>query len=250
MRVTPRTRGQQREVPPTCRRLRGLRRRLQRRKFRTRFRDQTFGRGLDFVLQALLERGRVKPRRNRIEYFDHHRPRIADGFPARPEQSGVEGNRHAGNTELGVEPGDAELVRRLRSRSPAGAFREDHDLAAPPQHRPCGLDHSRDGLDARAAIDRHHVTLPGVPAEKRNPHQFALDDEAWMIKQGNECERLPYRLVFGGDEDSARWNLVKPAIFDPQVADHAQPPEAGPPPGLGEPEDGAARHQQRRQRRQ
>ena len=38
-----------------------------------------------------------EPRRNRIEHLDQHRAGIAPQRPARPEQSGIERDRHAGS---------------------------------------------------------------------------------------------------------------------------------------------------------
>ena len=48
---------------------------------------------------------------------------------ARPEQAGIERDRHAGHAFGDVEMGDAEFVARLGADRPPRAFRKDDELA-------------------------------------------------------------------------------------------------------------------------
>ena len=60
---------------------------------------------------------------------------------------------------------------------------------------------SASACDAGAAIDRDHAALRHAPAEQRNPHQLALEDEGEVVEQREQRERLPGRLVLGGDHE-------------------------------------------------
>ena len=53
------------------------------------------------------------------------------------------------------------------------------------------------------AIDHDHVSLPGVPAEERDPHQLLLGDEAAVRQPGELGEDVKHALVFRGDDSRA-----------------------------------------------
>jgi hypothetical protein len=141
------------------------------------------------------------------------------------------------------------LVFWLGAGSPARPFRKDHDLTIArelPAH--AGV-HIGKRLRAFAAIDRDHARLPGVPAEERDPHQFALHDVGRIRHDQQQCERLPQRLVLGGDKQGSGRNSSQPAKLDLDAANRTQQPEIGARPEPGDGENGPARHHQCRQGR-
>ncbi len=95
---------------------------------------------------------------------------------ARPEQARMHGDRHDRHAEIAVHAGDAVFIGRFGTRRAARAFRIDDQLAAGRSSSLRPLQHLDHDLAARAAIDRDHALLAGVPAEQRDPHQFALED--------------------------------------------------------------------------
>ena len=64
-------------------------------------------------------------------------------------------------------------------------------------------DHRLQRLRAAAAIDRDHPHLGDVPAEERNPHQFALQDVERVAQIGKEGDRIPEGLVLRREDEGA-----------------------------------------------
>ena len=108
--------------------------------------------------------------------------------------------------------------------------------------------HVQQRAAAGAAIDPDHVRLHQVPAEERNPFQFALEDEQRLLEELQQRKGLPHRLMFRGDDQRSLGNFLEPAILHLGVADHAHQPDAAARPGLGDRHDGPARHQEGRDR--
>ena len=92
-------------------------------------RDQTRGRRLDVVLQALEKGFLVEARRDRIENLYHHRSRQAPDRAARPEQAGIERDRNTRNALRNVKMRDAEFIARLGAGRPPRALGKNDELA-------------------------------------------------------------------------------------------------------------------------
>src|SRR5262249_41460317 len=126
----------------------------------------------------------------------------------------IECNRYAGHTAIGVEMGNAELVLWVGAGRPARTFGEDDDLTAFGERLAGMRRHVRQRGLAGAAVDRDHAAMPSVPTEEGNPHKLAVDDEGRVGKQRDQCKRLPYRLMLGGNHDAAGWDFFEPAPFN------------------------------------
>ena len=161
----------------------------------------------------------VETRRDRIEHLDPDRAGIAADRSARPEQPGIERDRQARNAHLGIEMHDPVFVLRLGAGRPARAFRKDDDLAIALRLRAARTRSSRRAPASPAAIDRDHAGLPGVPAEKRDPHQLALHDVGGVGEEQQQRKGLPQRLMLGGHQKRPRRNFLHAAKFDPDAAD-------------------------------
>ena len=75
-----------------------------------RFLNQSRRRVLQRALQARQERAAVEAGRNRVEHFDQNRAGKAQQRPARPKQSGIKRQRHAGDAGFVVKMRDAGFV--------------------------------------------------------------------------------------------------------------------------------------------
>ena len=104
------------------------------------------------------------------------------------------------------------------------------------------------GFTVDVAVDGNEAGLPGVPAEERNPHQFALEDVGRVAHHGVEREGLPSRLMLAGDDAGAARNLVEPAPFDLDAANDAKEPKARSRVGADENKQHPVRQNQSRQR--
>ena len=162
---------------------------------------------------------------DRVKDFNQDVSGITAQGTARPEQSGIQRDRYAGQAGLSIKIGDAGQITRLGTRSASCAFWKDDDLARMRNFLAHACRHARKRCGARAAIDRNHPRFGGKPAEQRYPHQFALEDVGRIGQQHEQRECLPQRLVLAGDDVGALWKLLASAPLDVDVADHAQQPQ-------------------------
>src|SRR5258707_10948659 len=94
------------------------------------FGDQARGCGLDIILKLGKDHIPIATRRNRVKDLHSHLAEEAQEAATRPEQAGIECDRHAGNAGFRIEVDDPELVFRVSPGRPARALRENDDLAA------------------------------------------------------------------------------------------------------------------------
>ncbi len=87
---------------------------------------------------------------------------------------------------------------------------------------------------AAAAVDRDHPGLEQELAEHRDPGQFALEDVERVLEEAQKLERLPHRLMLGGDDQRPFRDLLQPSEFDPDVADHPHQEQRGVRPPCGQ----------------
>ena len=128
---------------------------------------------------------------------------IAHEFAPRPVEAGDMRDRHDRHAELRIKLDDAVFVGRLVARRTPRAFGIDDQLAVM-LHLPPGRRHHRlQRLGAAAAVDRDHPHLGNVPAEERDPHQFALQDVERVAQIGKEGDRIPEGLVLRGEDERA-----------------------------------------------
>ena len=92
------------------------------------FGDEPGGRLLEDASQPRQECPLVEAGRDRIEHLDQHGAGKAAQRAARPEQPGIERDRHARQPDLAVEIRYAGHVARLGARRAARAFGKDHEL--------------------------------------------------------------------------------------------------------------------------
>ena len=126
----------------------------------------------------------------------------AQELAPRPEQARMHGDRHHRHRQVAVEPGDAVFVLRRRARRAAGAFGIDDQLPAGRHFLLGAVHHRRHDLAARAAIDGHHALLLHVPAEKRDPDEFAFQDEERIGQPGQERIDVPEGLMLRREDVS------------------------------------------------
>ncbi|GCC47253.1 hypothetical protein chiPu_0031289, partial [Chiloscyllium punctatum] len=157
-------------------------------------------------------------------------------------------DRQTCHAALGIDLRDAGLVAWLGAGRGAGPLGEDHELPAELHLGRGALQRLDQRARPAAALDRDHADLLQVPAEHRDHHQLALEDEQRMLEEAHQRKRLPERLVLGGDDQRSRRNLLDAAELDPDVADHAHQEQAGVGPRRLDRHQRPARQQQRRQR--
>src|SRR5262245_5095976 len=119
---------------------------------------------------------------------------------------------------------NAVFVPGLGTRGAPRSLWEDDDLAIVSELLAYADVEARQDLPALAAIDRDHANLPGVPAEKRDPQQLALENEGRVREQGKQREGFPCRLVLRGHQEGAQRNLFGTADLKPDAARDPQQP--------------------------
>jgi len=144
---------------------------------------------------------------------------------------------------LRVELHDAVFVGGLGARRAACAFGIDDELAplfhalAPDPH---GLPQR---LGPASAIDGDHAHLRHIPAEERDPHQLALEDVNRVRNPGQECDRIPERLMLRRDDARSVGQILLSGDFHTRAGQHLMQPQAGGGPSLWN-EPGALARQQ------
>ena len=114
------------------------------------------------------------------------------------------GDRHDRQAELRIKLDDAVFVGRHIARRAPRAFGIDDQLARiAGQLRLGGVHHRPERLGPVAAIDRYHTHLQDVPAEERDPGQFALEDVERVVEIGEERDRIPEGLVLRRQDEGA-----------------------------------------------
>ncbi len=122
----------------------------------------------------------------------------------------MHGNRHHRHVEIAVDACDPVFIGRLGAGGPAGAFRVDDQLAACCHFFLGPLHHLDHDLATGAAIDRDHLLAGDIPAEDRDPHQFALEDVDRIVEPGQQRIGVPQRLVLGCQDVAALRDVLEP----------------------------------------
>src|SRR6185312_4927117 len=139
--------------------------------------------------------------------------------PAWPEDAGIQGHGHADDLRIRLDESDPHFVGRLGADRPACSFGENQKLPVVGKNPACRLGELRQGAAAFAAVEADLPGSPEIPAKQRHENEFALIDEAEIIKRHHQRKSLEEGLMLRRDQSSALRQIVETPEFELQPAD-------------------------------